>query len=187
MANFEILAWAADRRTMLRGLQDAAYITVMLDGVEVDPDTIPDAEAVGYTMAPIPGLQIVEQNEFGTPVVTPGVYDAEGNEITPPVLASGYHVNGRCFDAPENALATQMTWQLPQTYAEAAQTPPVGKTDGDLMPIWDRTHSLSVHPTLEFMAALPPTSRAGYRNPAAPAVVYFYDEGSVTSRHNIWA
>lgn len=55
-------------------------------------------------LVPVRGVTIAE---LGPMVLTPGTYDDEGNELTPPVEDSRYHVN---FWLPSNLVATD-GWQ----------------------------------------------------------------------------
>ena len=59
----------------------------------IDPETgeviTPAVEASG-PLIPSPGTTITE---LGPLVLTPGTYDEEGNELTPPVMDNRYHVN----------------------------------------------------------------------------------------------
>ena len=58
-----------------------------------DPETgeviTPAVEASG-PLIPAPGTTITE---LGPLVLTPGTYDEEGNEVTPPVMDNRYHAN----------------------------------------------------------------------------------------------
>ena len=47
------------------------------------------------------GSQYILLDRIGPIVITPGVYDEEFNEITPPVIDDAYHVNLRIMDETE--------------------------------------------------------------------------------------
>ena len=47
------------------------------------------------------GSQYILLDRIGPIVITPGVYDEEFNEITPPVIDDTYHVNLRIMDETE--------------------------------------------------------------------------------------
>ena len=59
----------------------------------IDPETgevLFPAEPASGPLIPAPGVTITE---MGPHVLTPGTYDENGNELTPPVLDTRYHVN----------------------------------------------------------------------------------------------
>lgn len=47
------------------------------------------------------GSEYILLDEIGSVIITPGEYDEEFNEITPPVIDDAYHVNLRILDSTE--------------------------------------------------------------------------------------
>ncbi len=49
---------------------------------------------------------------LGNLVVTPAVYDEEGNEVTPPVMTSTYHIDVLWDGEPDASWSNQCVWCL---------------------------------------------------------------------------
>jgi hypothetical protein len=120
------------------------------------------------------GIQTTAESWSGVVVQTPGTYDAEGNEITPPVLVNGWHCNVRVHS---QALIDQFTDGLDQY-----------ETDGEgnqvLKDVFDRTNAATIF-SLSSEAANGTTGfPAGQIN--ASGIVYT-DKRNFTSPANVWA
>jgi hypothetical protein len=50
---------------------------------------------------------------LGNLVVTPAVYDEEGNEVTPPVMTSTYHIDVLWDGEPDASWDNQLVWCPP--------------------------------------------------------------------------
>ena len=50
---------------------------------------------------------------LGNLVVTPAVYDEEGNEVTPPVMTSTYHIDVLWDGEPDASWSNQLVWCPP--------------------------------------------------------------------------
>ena len=50
---------------------------------------------------------------LGNLVVTPAVYDEEGNEVTPPVMTSTYHIDVLWDGEPDPSWDSAMVWCVP--------------------------------------------------------------------------
>jgi hypothetical protein len=59
----------------------------------IDPETEEVIEEAVPASGPLIASPNVTIHEIGPFVITPGVYDDEGNEIEPPVIDNRYHVN----------------------------------------------------------------------------------------------
>lgn len=76
----EYLTWCADRATFIERM-----------GAYTNPITgTPLASMVDGVLVPSDGVRI---DEIGPIVKNDGVYDADGNVITPPTVVPGWHVN----------------------------------------------------------------------------------------------
>lgn len=73
----------------LRAADEAALIAALpwARGIDEDGDPIWLTGSHDYALVVI-----------GTLVVSPGEYDEDGEEISPPVVAEGYHANLRCTE-----------------------------------------------------------------------------------------
>lgn len=102
-------------------------------------------------------------SEIGAIVKVPGTYDEEGNELTPPEIVPGYHVNMRAY----GAVAELLTAGLPQTGS-----------------LFERTHILALLDGLEWVAE--PTAEgvpAGYVGPNGIRII---DPASVATPARVW-
>ena len=59
----------------------------------IDPETGEEITPAVPPSGPLRPVQGVTITEIGHYVITPGTYDEDGNELTPPVLDSRWHVN----------------------------------------------------------------------------------------------
>jgi len=59
----------------------------------IDPETGDEITPAVPPSGPIKRIPGVTLTELGPYVITPGTYDQDGNEITPPVLDNRWHVN----------------------------------------------------------------------------------------------
>lgn len=143
----DILGWAPDRQTLITALTTTAFpndpaIPEKWRGEWVEVVDVETGETTrefhtkylaaldGDKLVPLPGVNI---SEIGPITKVPGVYDEDGNELSPPTIIPGHHVNFRI--GPE--MADFLRSGLPQYDA-----------DGNLLTVWERTHLLDLIPEL---------------------------------------
>ena len=181
----DILGWAPDRQTMVNALTTTAFpddpaIPQEWRGewVEtIDPDTgetirtyhpkylasVDDNGKLTF----LPGINI---SEIGPITKVPGVYDEDGNEVTPPVIVSGHHVNFRIA----YEMADFLRSGLPQYDA-----------DGNLLTVWERTHLLDLIPELT-ETTLTEIGEDGQTGYVGLSGLKLYDPRVVTNHANRW-
>lgn len=96
----EYLSWSPDRDTFILTMLDLINPITSTPLAEIDPDTgnlIPS--------------EFVRIDEIGSIEKEPGVYDDNGNELTPPVLVEGHHVNLVAYGKLAELLETNGGWE----------------------------------------------------------------------------
>lgn len=155
--------WAIDRATWEQSWLTAGIFEPQLDE---------DGQPTGRLQFTEPYRGQIQHNADSWPgviVKTPGTYDEDGNELSPPVLVPGWHTNVIVYG---ESLIGQFIHQLPQTDA-----------DGNLLPVWQRTHAAHVF-QLTYQPADPETGfPEGYRS--AEGVVYA-DANAFSSPANVF-
>lgn len=141
--NIDLMVLAPTREQFIAGMVANGLATVE-DGV----------------LTPTEGVMI---DEIGPVTKTPTVYDGEGNEVTPPVVVGGHHVNLRAY----GQFAEQVTYGLPQ--------------EGD---VFQRTHLLQIIQGLDFEPITEEGVPAGYEGPNG---VRLFDPGVVHLPARVWA
>lgn len=145
----DILAWAPDRQTMINALTSTSFPdidaipekykgkyveTVNEETGEVtstyEPKFLASVDEESGKLVMLPGISI---SEIGPVTKVQGTYDEEGNELTPPVIVDGHHVNFRVGAE----LSYILTQGLPQSDEE-----------GNPLTIWERTRILQLIPEL---------------------------------------
>ena len=108
----EAIVRAADRATF-----DAAAlwrgITYNVVETTYDPET---GESVDVVTDEVELSEGITLDHIGPVVITPGTYDADGVEITPPVIDNRHHVNMQiappALDKLDDAIPTLKRWQV---------------------------------------------------------------------------
>lgn len=139
----DLMVWASTREQFIKGM--------VQNGLATYEDDV---------LLPTEGVMI---DELGPITKTPGVYDEEGKEITPPVIVDGHHVNLRAY----GQFAEQVTYGLEQ--------------EGD---VFQRTHLLQIIRDLDFKPITEEGVPAGYEGPNG---VRLFDPGAVNIPRRVWA
>lgn len=140
----ELMVWCADRKHFIDGMVTYGFASLDADG----------------NLVPIPNVAI---DEIGPITKTPGVYDEKGQEIEPPVVIEGHHVNIRVW----GDFAKMVTAGRP---AEGT--------------IFERTNVLGMIPGLKWEPLKDDGVPAGYMGPMG---VKLFDPASVNSPSRVWA
>lgn len=139
----DLMVWAPTREQFIKGMVENRLATYEDD-----------------TLLPTDGVMI---DELGPITKTPGVYDENGKEITPPVIVEGHHVNLRAY----GEFAKQVTYGL--------------KQEGD---VFTRTHLLQIIRDLDFVPITEKGVPAGYEGING---VRLFDPGVVNIPRRVWA
>lgn len=140
----DLMVWCADRKHFIDGMVAYGFATLDKDG----------------NLVPIADVLI---DEIGPVTKTPGVYDEDGKEITPPVIVDGHHVNIRVT----GKFAEQVTAGRPQ--------------EGT---VFERTAVLSMIPELKWEPINEKGVPGGY---VGVHGVRLYDPAAVNLPIRVWA
>lgn len=139
----DLMVWASTREQFITGM--------VQNGLATYEDDI---------LLPTDGVMI---DELGPITKTPGVYDENGKEITPPVVVDGHHVNLRAY----GEFAKQVTYGLPQKGT-----------------VFERTHLLQIIQDLSFVPITEKGVPEGYEGPNG---VRLFDVSVVNFPARVWA
>ena len=139
----DLMVWAPTREQFIKGM--------VQNGLATYEDDV---------LLPTDGVMI---DELGPITKTPGVYDENGKEITPPVIVEGHHVNLRAY----GEFAEQVTYGL--------------KQEGT---VFERTHLLQIIQDLSFVPITKKGVPEGYEGPNG---VRLFDVSVVNLPARVWA